>query len=201
MCIRSIATDARRVRRHLPITVETEGPGCRAPAPTDKELSPPTAPEDAEQDKATTVRTYSPKPADVERQWYVIDATDVVLGRLASHVAILLRGKHKPIFANHVDTGDFVIVINADKVALTGNKLEQKKAYRHSGYPGGLRSVTYGELMEKRPERAVEKAVKGMLPKNALGRKMAKKLKVYAGTEHPHQAQQPVPFEITQIAQ
>ncbi|WP_157252508.1 50S ribosomal protein L13 [Nonomuraea typhae] len=147
------------------------------------------------------MRTYSPKPADVERQWYVIDATDVVLGRLASHVATLLRGKHKPIFANHVDTGDFVIVINADKIALSGNKLEQKKAYRHSGYPGGLRSVTYGELMEKRPERAVEKAVKGMLPKNSLGRKMAKKLKVYAGAEHPHQAQQPVPFEITQIAQ
>ncbi|MFI6293349.1 50S ribosomal protein L13 [Nonomuraea sp. NPDC050790] len=147
------------------------------------------------------MRTYSPKPADVERQWYVIDATDVVLGRLASHVATLLRGKHKPIFANHVDTGDFVIVINADKIALSGNKLEQKKAYRHSGYPGGLRSVTYGELMEKRPDRAVEKAVKGMLPKNSLGRKMAKKLKVYAGSEHPHQAQQPVPFEITQIAQ
>ena len=99
------------------------------------------------------MRTYSPKPADVQRQWYVIDATDVVLGRLASHVAILLRGKHKPIFANHVDTGDFVIVINADKIALTGNKLEQKKAYRHSGYPGGLRSVTYGELMEKRPDK------------------------------------------------
>ncbi|MFI6596538.1 50S ribosomal protein L13 [Nonomuraea sp. NPDC050536] len=147
------------------------------------------------------MRTYSPKPADVERQWYVIDATDVVLGRLASHVANLLRGKHKPIFANHVDTGDFVIIINADKVHLSGNKLEQKKAYRHSGYPGGLRSVSYGELMEKRPERAVEKAVKGMLPKNSLGRKMAKKLKVYAGSEHPHQAQQPVPFEITQIAQ
>lgn len=147
------------------------------------------------------MRTFSPKPADVERQWYVIDATDVVLGRLASHVATLLRGKHKPIFANHVDTGDFVIVINADKIALSGNKLEQKKAYRHSGYPGGLRSVTYGELMEKRPEKAVEKAVKGMLPKNSLGRKMAKKLKVYAGSEHPHQAQQPVPFEITQIAQ
>ena len=124
-----------------------------------------------------------------------------MLGRLASHVAILLRGKHKPIFAPHVDTGDFVIVINADKIALTGNKLEQKKAYRHSGYPGGLRAVTYSELMEKRPDRAVEKAVKGMLPKNALGRKMAKKLKVYAGSEHPHQAQQPVPFEITQIAQ
>jgi large subunit ribosomal protein L13 len=147
------------------------------------------------------VRTFSPKPNDVERQWYVIDATDVVLGRLASHVATLLRGKHKPIFAPHVDTGDFVIVINADKIALTGNKLEQKKAYRHSGYPGGLRAVTYGELMEKRPDRAVEKAVRGMLPKNALGRKMAKKLKVYAGTEHPHQAQKPVTFEITQIAQ
>ncbi|MFG3435661.1 50S ribosomal protein L13 [Nonomuraea sp. NPDC047897] len=147
------------------------------------------------------MRTYSPKPADVQRQWYVIDATDVVLGRLASHVATLLRGKHKPIFAPHVDTGDFVIVINAGKVSLSGNKLEQKKAYRHSGYPGGLRSVSYGELMEKRPEKAVEKAVKGMLPKNSLGRKMAKKLKVYAGAEHPHQAQQPVPFEITQIAQ
>ncbi|GLX95697.1 50S ribosomal protein L13 [Herbidospora sp. NEAU-GS84] len=145
--------------------------------------------------------TFTPKPNDVERQWYVIDATDVVLGRLASHVAVLLRGKHKPIFANHVDTGDFVIIVNADKIALSGNKLEQKKAYRHSGYPGGLRSVTYGELMEKRPDRAVEKAVKGMLPKNALGRKMAKKLKVYAGPEHPHQAQSPVPFEITQIAQ
>ncbi|GLW05602.1 50S ribosomal protein L13 [Microtetraspora sp. NBRC 13810] len=147
------------------------------------------------------MRTYSPKPADVQRQWYVIDATDVVLGRLASHVATLLRGKHKPTFAPHVDTGDFVIVVNADKVALTGNKLEQKKAYRHSGYPGGLRAVPYSELMEKRPDRAVEKAVKGMLPKNALGRKMAKKLKVYAGAEHPHKAQQPVPFEITQIAQ
>lgn len=147
------------------------------------------------------MRTYSPKPNDVERQWYVIDATDVVLGRLASHVATLLRGKHKPIFAPHVDTGDFVIVINAGKVALTGNKLEQKKAYRHSGYPGGLRAMSYGELMEKRPDRAVEKAVKGMLPKNSLGRQMAKKLKVYAGSEHPHQAQQPVPFQITQIAQ
>ncbi|MGV9377463.1 50S ribosomal protein L13 [Nonomuraea sp. NPDC003707] len=147
------------------------------------------------------MRTYSPKPADVQRQWYVIDATDVVLGRLASHVATLLRGKHKPIFAPHVDTGDFVIIINADKIALSGNKLEQKKAYRHSGYPGGLRSVSYGELMEKRPDKAVEKAVKGMLPKNSLGRKMAKKLKVYAGSDHPHQAQQPVPFQITQIAQ
>jgi len=147
------------------------------------------------------VRTFSPKPADVERQWYVIDAKDVVLGRLASQVATLLRGKHKPIFAPHIDTGDFVVVINADKVVLTGKKLEQKKAYRHSGYPGGLRAMPYSELMEKRPDRAVEKAVKGMLPKNSLGRKMARKLKVYAGPEHPHQAQQPVPFEITQITQ
>ncbi|MEU8265972.1 50S ribosomal protein L13 [Sphaerisporangium sp. NPDC049002] len=147
------------------------------------------------------MRTFTPKSTDVQRQWYVIDATDVVLGRLATQVATLLRGKHKPIFAPHVDTGDFVIVINADKVALTGNKLEQKKAYRHSGYPGGLRSVSYKELLEKRPDRAIEKAVKGMLPKNSLGRKMAKKLKVYAGAEHPHLAQQPVTYEITQIAQ
>ena len=106
------------------------------------------------------MRTYSPKGSDITRQWHVIDASDVVLGRLASQVAVLLRGKHKPIFAPHVDTGDFVIVINADKVALSGNKLEQKRAYRHSGYPGGLRSISYGELMEKRPERIVEKAVR-----------------------------------------
>jgi large subunit ribosomal protein L13 len=147
------------------------------------------------------VRTYTPKPADVQRQWHVIDATDVVLGRLASQVATLLRGKHKPIYAPHLDTGDFVIIVNADKVALTGNKREQKRAYRHSGYPGGLRSVGYGDLLAKHPERAVEKAIKGMLPKNTLGRKMLSKVKVYAGPEHPHQAQQPVPFEITQIAQ
>ncbi|GGM94564.1 50S ribosomal protein L13 [Thermopolyspora flexuosa] len=147
------------------------------------------------------MRTFSPKAADVERQWYVIDATGVVLGRLASQIATLLRGKHKPIYAPHVDTGDFVIVVNADKVVLTGKKLEQKKAYRHSGYPGGLRSVSYRELMAKHPERVVEKAVKGMLPKNSLGRRMAKKLKVYAGPDHPHQAQKPVPFEIAQIAQ
>jgi large subunit ribosomal protein L13 len=147
------------------------------------------------------VRTYSPKGSDITRQWHVIDASDVVLGRLASQVAVLLRGKHKPIFAPHVDTGDFVIVINADKVALSGNKLEQKRAYRHSGYPGGLRSMSYGELMEKRPERIVEKAVRGMLPKNSLGRKTLRKLKVYAGPDHPHSAQQPVPFEITQVSQ
>ena len=148
-----------------------------------------------------TVRTFSPKDSDITRRWHVIDASDVVLGRLASHVAVLLRGKHKPIFAPHVDTGDFVIVINAAKVALSGNKLEQKHAYRHSGYPGGLRAVSYASLMASNPERAVEKAVRGMLPKNALGRKTLRKLKVYAGPDHPHQAQQPQPYEITQIEQ
>jgi large subunit ribosomal protein L13 len=147
------------------------------------------------------VRTFTPKPGDIERRWHVIDANDVVLGRLATQAAVLLRGKHKPTFAPHVDTGDFVIIINADKVALTGNKREQKKAYRHSGYPGGLRSVSYTELLDKNPERAVEKAIRGMLPKNSLGREVLGKLKVYAGPEHPHAAQQPVPFEITQIAQ
>jgi large subunit ribosomal protein L13 len=148
-----------------------------------------------------TVRTFSPKAADIQHHWHVIDASDVVLGRLASQTAILLRGKHKPIFAPHVDTGDFVIIINAAKVALSGNKLRDKMAYRHSGYPGGLRSMSYAELMQKNPERAVEKAVKGMLPKNTLGRQMLSKLKVYAGPEHPHKAQMPVPFEITQVEQ
>src|SRR5580693_4888456 len=148
-----------------------------------------------------TVRTFSPKDSDITRRWHVIDASDVVLGRLASHVAVLLRGKHKPIFAPHVDTGDFVVVVNAAKVALSGSKLEQKHAYRHSGYPGGLRAVSYASLMATNPERAVEKAVRGMLPKNALGRKTLSKLKVYAGPDHPHQAQQPQPYEITQIEQ
>ncbi|MHB1874345.1 MAG: 50S ribosomal protein L13 [Streptosporangiaceae bacterium] len=147
------------------------------------------------------MRTFSPKAADVQRQWHVIDASDIVLGRLASQAATLLRGKHKPIFAPHVDTGDFVIIVNAAKVVLTGNKLADKRAYRHSGYPGGLRSVAYSDLMEQNQERAVTKAVKGMLPKNTLGRQMLSKLKVYAGPEHPHQAQQPVPFEITQVSQ
>ncbi|MFZ5868960.1 MAG: 50S ribosomal protein L13 [Actinomycetota bacterium] len=147
------------------------------------------------------MRTYTPRPGDVERQWHVIDATDVVLGRLASQTAQLLRGKHKAVFAPHVDTGDFVIIVNADKVALSGSKREQKKAYRHSGYPGGLRAITYGDLMAKHPERAVEKAVRGMLPKNSLGRQMLRKLKVYAGPEHPHSAQKPQPFQITQVAQ
>jgi large subunit ribosomal protein L13 len=147
------------------------------------------------------VRTFSPKAGDIQRQWHLIDASDVVLGRLASQVAMLLRGKHKPIFAPHMDTGDFVVVINADKVALSGSKLQDKRAYRHSGYPGGIHSVTYAELLAKHPERVVEKAVKGMLPKNSLGRNMLRKLKVYAGPDHPHQAQQPVPFTIKQIAQ
>jgi large subunit ribosomal protein L13 len=147
------------------------------------------------------VRTYTPKPGEVEQTWYVIDATDVVLGRLASHVATLLRGKNKPQFAPHVDTGDFVIVVNAEKVALTGSKREQKLDYRHSGYPGGLRATSYVELLEKNPRRAVEKAVKGMLPHTTLGRAQLTKLKVYAGPDHPHQAQQPQPYTLTQVAQ
>lgn len=151
--------------------------------------------------KATTVRTYTPKPGEIERRWLVIDATDVVLGRLATQAAILLRGKHKATFAPHVDTGDFVVIVNAGKVALTGSKREQKKAYRHSGYPGGLRAVGYTELLEKNPERAVEKAVRGMLPKNTIGRAQLSKLKVYRGPEHPHQAQKPEPYQISQVAQ
>ena len=146
-------------------------------------------------------RTYSPKADEIQRDWVVIDATDVVLGRLASHTAALLRGKHKPTFAPHMDMGDFVIIVNADKVALTGQKALQKKAYRHSGYPGGLKATTYSELLEKNPVRAVEKAIRGMLPKNSLARQQLSKLKVYRGAEHPHAAQQPVPFEITQVAQ
>ena len=146
-------------------------------------------------------RTFSPKPADVQRDWLVIDATDVVLGRLASHAAALLRGKHKTTFAPHMDMGDHVIIVNADKVALTGSKLTQTMAYRHSGYPGGLSATSYADLMEKNPVRAVEKAIRGMLPKNTLGREQMSKLKVYTGSEHPHQAQQPKPYSIDQIAQ
>lgn len=147
------------------------------------------------------MRTYSPKPADITRQWHVIDAEDIVLGRLAVQVATLLRGKHKPTYAPHMDGGDFVVVVNADKVSLSGNKREDKLAYRHSGYPGGLKSIAYGDLLDKDPRKAVEKAVWGMLPKNRLGRQLIKKLKVYAGPEHPHAAQQPQPFEIKQISQ
>jgi large subunit ribosomal protein L13 len=146
-------------------------------------------------------RTYTPKAGEVQRDWVVIDATDVVLGRLASHAATLLRGKHKPTFANHIDSGDFVIIVNAEKVALTGQKLQKKLAYRHSGYPGGLKSVTYAELLEKNPVRAVEKAIRGMLPKNSIGRQQLSKLKVYVGAEHPHAAQQPTPYTLDQVAQ
>ncbi|MGI8798661.1 MAG: 50S ribosomal protein L13 [Pseudonocardia sp.] len=147
------------------------------------------------------MRTYSPKPGEITRAWHVIDATDVVLGRLASQAAILLRGKHKAMFAPHMDTGDFVVIVNAEKVAVSGTKRDNKFIYRHSGYPGGLKQRTVGEMLEKYPDRLLEKAIKGMLPKNKLGRAMAKKLKVYAGPDHPHAAQKPVPFEITQVSQ
>ena len=146
-------------------------------------------------------RTFTPKAADVQRDWVIIDATDVVLGRLATHAASILRGKNKATFTPHMDMGDFVIIVNADKVVLTGNKAAQKKAYRHSGYPGGLRATTYTDLLEKNPERAVEKAIRGMLPKTSLGRDQFRKLKVYAGSEHPHAAQQPKVFTIDQVAQ
>jgi large subunit ribosomal protein L13 len=147
------------------------------------------------------VSTYSPKPSEITRTWHVIDASDVVLGRLAVQAATLLRGKHKPTFAPHLDTGDFVVVVNAEKIAVSGNKREGKFIYRHSGFPGGLKKRTVGEMIEKHPERLVEKAIQGMLPKNRLGRAQAKKLKVYAGPEHPHAAQQPTAWEITQVAQ
>ena len=145
--------------------------------------------------------TYTPKAGDITRTWYVIDATDVVLGRLAVAAAILLRGKHKPTFTPNVDGGDFVIVVNADKVALSGDKLQKKFAYSHSGFPGGLRARSIGDLMRKHPDRVVEKAIVGMLPKNRLSRQIKRKLRVYAGPEHPHKAQQPVPYEIKQVSQ
>lgn len=145
--------------------------------------------------------TYSPKPGDITRAWHVIDATDVVLGRLATHAATLLRGKHKPTYAPHMDSGDFVVIVNAEKISVSGNKRTDKFVYRHSGYPGGLRQRSVGEMIEKYPDRLVEKAVKGMLPKTKLGRAMGKKLKVYAGPEHPHGAQKPAEFQITQVAQ
>ena len=145
--------------------------------------------------------TYSPKPGEITRNWLVIDAEDVVLGRLAVTVANLLRGKHKPQFARHIDTGDFVVVVNADKIALTGKKRADKMATRHSGYPGGLRQVSYGALLATDPRKAVERAVWGMLPKNRLSRQLIGKLKVYSGPEHPHKAQQPKSFQITQVSQ
>ena len=136
------------------------------------------------------------KSETVDRKWYVVDATNIPLGRVASQVAAVLRGKNKPIYTPHVDTGDYVIVINTDKMVLTGNKATQKMYYRHSGFPGGLKETSYKELMEKKSDFALEKAVKGMLPKNSLGKKMFMKLKVYKGAEHPHQAQQPVELKI-----
>ena len=146
------------------------------------------------------MKTHSTKPSEITRDWWLVDADGVVLGRLASEVAKRLRGKHKPIYSPHLDTGDHVVIVNAAKVVLTGNKLLQKQAYRHSGYPGGLKSVPYSKLMAERPEMAIEKAVKGMLPSNKLGRAMIKKLKVYAGEEHAHHAQNPKPLDLKDVA-
>lgn len=142
------------------------------------------------------MKTFVTKPAEVERSWYVIDAEGQTLGRLATQIAVLLRGKHKPIYSPSVDCGDYVVVINAEKIKVTGRRLDQKKYYRHSGYPGGLSEITLRDQLDKFPTRVIEAAVRGMLPKNKLGRKMFKKLKAYAGPEHPHQAQQPVVYEL-----
>ncbi len=141
-------------------------------------------------------KTYSAKPHEVERTWFVVDAEGKTLGRLATEIAKILRGKHKPSYTPHVDTGDYVVVVNADKVRVTGKRLDQKIYYRHSGYMGGLKAVSLRRMLETHPERVIESAVKGMLPKNRLGRVMYKKLKVYASPEHPHQAQQPQPLEL-----
>lgn len=146
------------------------------------------------------MKTHSTKPSEITREWWLVDADGVVLGRLASEVAKRLMGKHKPAYARHLDTGDHVIVINAAKILLTGNKLTQKQWHRHSGYPGGLKSVSYSKLMQTHPERAVEKAIRGMLPSNRLGRSMFKKLKVYAGPEHQHGAQGPKPLDLKDVA-
>ena len=141
------------------------------------------------------MRTYSTKPAEIERQWFVVDARGQTLGRLASEIAKILKGKHKPIYTPHLDTGDFVIVINAEKIHVTGRKMDQKMYYRHSGYPGGLKSITLREQLKRHPTRVIRSAVKGMLPHHRLGRAMLRKLKVYAGDAHPHEAQQPKPLE------
>lgn len=142
------------------------------------------------------MRTYSPKASEITRSWHVIDAEGLVLGRVATEIARVLRGKHKPIFAPHLDTGDFVIVVNADKVVLTSGKADSKLVHRHTGYPGGLKTRTYGELLTAKPEDAIRRTVKGMLPKNRLGAQMIKKLKVYAGPDHPHAAQSPTAMDI-----
>ena len=142
------------------------------------------------------MKTFSAKPHEVKRDWFVVDGTDLVLGRLAAAIASRLRGKHKAIYTPHVDTGDYIVVVNADKIRVTGNKEQDKKYYRHSGYPGGIYETTFGKMQARFPGRALEKAVKGMLPKGPLGYAMIKKMKVYAGTEHPHTAQQPQTLEI-----
>jgi large subunit ribosomal protein L13 len=142
------------------------------------------------------MKTYSVKAGEIERHWFVVDAQGKILGRLATEVARILRGKHKPIYTPHLDTGDFVVVINADKVALSGRKADQKEYFRHTGFMGGEKFIPFRRMLEKHPERVIELAVKGMLPKNALGKQMRKKLKVYAGTDHPHQAQQPETLNI-----
>src|SRR5687767_7347882 len=175
---RSVARARRLVRR--------SGPAARLRR--DRNPSTPT--------KVARAPTYSPKASEIQRSWHVVDAEGLVLGRLATEVARLLRGKHKPTFAPHLDTGDHVIIINADKIVLTSDKAEKKLVWRHSGYPGGIRSRTYADLLDKRPEQAVRNTVRGMLPKNRLGRQMIKKLKVYAGPTHPHSAQRPQPLVI-----
>ena len=142
------------------------------------------------------MRTFSAKSETVQRNWYIIDASDKTLGRLATEVAHRLRGKHKPEYTPHVDTGDYIVIINADKVTVTGNKFEKKTYHHHTGFPGGIKSITFDKLQQKHPTRIIEKAVKGMLPKGPLGRQMYRKLKVYAGVEHPHQAQQPQELEV-----
>jgi large subunit ribosomal protein L13 len=141
-------------------------------------------------------KTYSPKPPEIKHEWYIVDAAGQTLGRVATEVAILLKGKHKPIYATHMDTGDYVIIINAKDIVVTGNKLADKKYYRHSQYPGGFREVTLGDQLEKHPTRPIFDAVKGMLPKNRLGRAQLEKLKVYEGAEHPHTAQQPKEYKL-----
>lgn len=146
-------------------------------------------------------RTFTPKGGEIQRNWIIIDAENMVLGRVASHAAAILRGKNKPTFAPFIDTGDFVIVVNAAKMVLSGKKGLNKRVYRHSGYPGGITSIGYGDLLATDPVRALERAVRGMLPKNSVGREQFRKLKVYAGPEHPHAAQQPIPYTFPQVAQ
>jgi large subunit ribosomal protein L13 len=143
------------------------------------------------------MKTFTHKGEYTDRQWYVVDANEQVLGRLATRIATILRGKHKPIFSPHIDTGDFIVVVNADKIRLTGNKSQNKVYYRHTEYPGGLKATSYDQMKQRHPERIIEKAVRGMLPKNSLGRQILKKLKIYVGSEHPHQAQNPEPLDLS----